>query len=194
MRKKNKRAVSIEPEIMTNEMVYEYGSKTEKKELSHRQKLESKQKKKNKKEKKRLKKEKKRNSNGKNPLAEKAEDKTFIAPKNNNINKKNLEEYFEKSKRKNQKLLMKGYKKSTKRKQEEPNAVRNGTAYVFRASKYYTVEELIVFLDEHYLELDIIAKEILDDADFHKWLNEKSESFEESIYHFKELIEIIEKK
>ena len=80
-------------------------------------------------------------------------------------------------------------KKSKKEKAKEVkfSSVRNQKVFVFRNKKYVKVEDFIKYLNNHYLEIDKISQEVLDDEKFYGWLSKKSGVFDESIKQFKEI-------
>ena len=113
--------------------------------------------------------------------------------------KKELSSYFEKSKKDNKKIKekpIKEKKKSRRQKNKETqfSNIKDQKVYIFRNKKYTKVEDFINYLNNHYLEIDVISQEVLDDERFYGWLSKKSGVFEDSINQFKEIKEKIEKK
>lgn len=113
--------------------------------------------------------------------------------------KEELNKYFEKSKKDNSKIKekTKKEKKTTKKKKDNETEFSNTMskkAYVFRNKKYTKVEDFITYLNGHYLEIDKISQEVLDDEVFYGWLSRKSGVFDDSIKQFKEIKDKIEKK
>lgn len=116
-----------------------------------------------------------------------------------NKSKKELSTFFEKSKKDNSdikesKAKEKRKSKRQKSKEDEFSKLKDHKVFVFRNKKYTNVEDFITFLDGHYLEIDKISQEVLDDENFHAWLSKKSGVFDDSIKLFKEIKEKIEKK
>ena len=119
--------------------------------------------------------------------------------KEDNKDKKKLSSYFEDSKKDNSKIKetpIKETRKSKRLKNKEADfyRVKNQKVFVFRNKKYFKVEDFIKYLNSHYLEIDKISQEVLDDENFYGWLSKKSGVFEDSIKQFKEIKEKIEKK
>ncbi len=113
--------------------------------------------------------------------------------------KKELGSYFDKSKKGNKKIKEKPIKQRKKSKKEKAkeakfSSIKNQKIFVFRNKKYAKVEDFIKYLNNHYLEIDKISQEVLDDENFYGWLSKKSGVFDESIKQFKEIKEKIEKK
>lgn len=116
-----------------------------------------------------------------------------------NTRKKDLISFFEDSKRDNSKIKedhIKSKKKSKRQiiKEIELSNIKNQKMYVFRNKKFIVVDDFIKYLDSHYLEIDKIAGEVLNDELFHGWIRKNSGIFEESITLFKEIKDKIEKK
>lgn len=113
--------------------------------------------------------------------------------------KKELSSYFKDSKKQNKKLRttpIKEKRKSKRIKKRETDKynVKSQKVYVFRKKKYSKIEDFITFLNGHYLEIDKISQEVLDDEKFYGWLSKKSGVFDDSIKQFKEIKDKIEKK
>ncbi|MBN2604807.1 MAG: hypothetical protein JXR62_03140 [Bacilli bacterium] len=206
--KKKITAANYEPEIMTKEMELEYKEANEKEELNYQRKFGKRKvanikpidEKSSRKEKmnKRLEESRIQDSE---VLTKKELEKAQRIKKRDKSSKKDLSSYFEKSKKKNKKLVKKEYKGSTSSNQinsatvpEEVEDIKVVHVYKFRDKKFFKVENFISYLEDHYLEIDKIAKEVLDDEDFYGWINHNSAVFPESLRYFKELKEIIEKK
>jgi hypothetical protein len=66
--------------------------------------------------------------------------------------------------------------------------------YKYKNIKFKEITDFIRYLDQHYLELDDIAKDVLNDPKFLGWLKQKSGFFDESIEEFKSLRSIIDQK
>lgn len=113
--------------------------------------------------------------------------------------KKELSSYFEESKKDNRKIKEKPVKikkksKKQRKKEEKFANIKDQKVFIFRNKKYTKVEDFIVYLNSHYLEIDKISQEVLDNESFYGWLSKKSGVFDESIKKFKEIKEKIEKK
>ena len=113
--------------------------------------------------------------------------------------KKELSSFFEKSKKDNSKIKEEPFKekRKSKRQQKKDNEffnVKNQKVFIFRNKKYTKVEDFIKYLNSHFLEIDKISQEVLDNEEFYGWLSKKSGVFDDSIKQFKEIKEKIEKK
>jgi len=121
--------------------------------------------------------------------------------------KKELSAYFEDSKNKNKKLKRsektalnksekenkgKKHKKSKKDKIQED--IKNQKAFRYDGKKYTKVEDFITYLNAHYLDIEEIAEEILEDENFFGWINNNSGVFAKSLKEFKEIKAKIENK
>ena len=88
--------------------------------------------------------------------------------------------------------------KTKKRLKEQPKQDRefldleDKQIFKYEKKKYIKVEDFIKYLNEHYKDIDKIAKIVLDDEDFYGWVSEKSGVFHESLQKFKEIKENIE--
>lgn len=117
--------------------------------------------------------------------------------------KKNLSVFFEENKTKNKKLKIKDAKKveddkdkphrKSKRQQLEED-VKNQKVFRYDGKKYSKVEDFITYLNQHYLDIETIAAEILDDENFFGWVNKNSGRFAASLKEFKEIQAKIENK
>lgn len=204
--KKKISVIDNEPEIMTKEMELEYNKTHAREELSYQRKFGKRKTAKLKiadEKKSRKERMKKRHSEiQKEEVVIKEEiTKPFREIKKEKASKKDLSSYFEKSKKQNRKLLKKEFKEIAKNDQkttmivpEELEDIQTVHVYKYRDKKFFKVEHFISYLEDHYLEMDRIAKEVLDDENFYGWLNNNSGMFPESLRYFKELKEIIEKK
>ncbi|MCK5761309.1 MAG: hypothetical protein KAH16_00270 [Candidatus Izimaplasma sp.] len=112
--------------------------------------------------------------------------------------KKDLGEYFEKDKKKNRKLIIKNKKVKEKSKKQlkraaEFAAIKDRKIFRYENKKYNKVEDFIKYLNAHYLDMDEIALDIMNDEKFYGWISKKSGVFEDSLKKFKEIKEKIEK-
>ncbi len=110
---------------------------------------------------------------------------------------KDLNEYFEESKSKKElKKDKKKQKKSKRQKKKDKDLqdIKDRKMFKFNGKKYTKVEDFIVYLNEHFLDIDEIAKEILEDENFYGWVSKNSGIFEDSLKEFKKIKEIIEKQ
>lgn len=112
--------------------------------------------------------------------------------------KKDIDIYFTESKKNNKKLKKDPIKnkKISKRKQKKDLSfldLRDQKVFRFRNKKYFKVEEFIKYLDDNFLEIDQIAKEVMNDENFYGWVSKKSGIFDDSIKRFKEIKDKIAK-
>lgn len=119
--------------------------------------------------------------------------------KERRLKKKDLHSYFAKNNKINGKLKVTNKKESKKTirlktKEEELSNIKKNKIYVYRDIKFIEVKDFISYLNDNYVEIDEISKEVLSDENFHAWLSKESEVFEESIKQFKEIKDKIEKK
>ena len=113
---------------------------------------------------------------------------------------RDLDEYFDDSRKKNAKEAKRKpkkekVKKESKRSIKQKKAfedVKNQRVYKFRKKKYTKVEDFIKFLNDNYLDIDNIAQEVLDDKTFYGFISKKSGVFETSIKEFKKIKEEID--
>jgi hypothetical protein len=130
--------------------------------------------------------------------------------------KKDLNAYFREQRAKQQKLQPKpkppvtktkdekeveeetSDKKSKKRKKSKKDLleeqIKDQKIYRYNNKKYTKVEDFITYLNAHYLDIEEIAREVLDDENFFGWVNKNSGMFQQSLKQFKEIKEKIEKK
>lgn len=113
---------------------------------------------------------------------------------------KDLKKYFDSDAKKVAKKLAKKPAKKTKAKRTSKRAfkqkqvyddIQNQRVYKFRGKKYSKVEDFIKFLNDNYLDIDQISKEVLDDKAFYGFIAKKSGVFDASIKRFKILKEEI---
>lgn len=83
--------------------------------------------------------------------------------------------------------------KRKKRKERDLQDVKDRKVFKYNNKKYTKVEDFIKYLNDNYLDIDKIAKEVLDDENFYGWLSKRSGVFEQSLKEFKEIKEKIEK-
>ncbi len=112
--------------------------------------------------------------------------------------KKELGEYFEEDKKKNKNLKVKKSKTKKKSKrqlkrEQEFVDINDRRIFRYKNKNYNKVEDFVKYLDNHYLDLDNIAQEIMNDENFFGWVSKKSDIFDESLKKFKEIKEKIEK-
>ena len=100
----------------------------------------------------------------------------------------------DKSVKKISKRKLKKQEQQRKNREKALKQAKNQKVFKYRKKKYKTVEDFIKFLNDHYLELDLIAEEILEDKLFLGWLKRKSGVFDQSLKDFKKVQSIIEKK
>lgn len=114
--------------------------------------------------------------------------------------KRELNEYFDDSRKVNAKQSKKKPKKQKVTKESRRalkqrkayDDIKNQRVFRFRKKKYYKVEEFIKFLNDNYLDIDKIAQEVLDDKAFYGFVSKKSGVFESSIKEFKKIKEEID--
>ena len=112
--------------------------------------------------------------------------------------KKDLNTFFEKDKKQTKKLKTKDKKpkkqsKRAKKKEKMLQDVKDRKLFKYGKKKYTKVEDFVRYLNEHYLDMDVIAKEVLDDEYFYGWVSKNSGIFEQSLKEFKQIKEKIEK-
>ena len=113
------------------------------------------------------------------------------------VEKKDLNKFFEEGKEKSKKLRKtekkeKKKSKRSKKKEHDLQDVKDRKIFRYRNKKYTKVEDFVKFLLDHYLDLDEIAAEVLDDENFYGWVSKRSGIFEQSLKEFKEMKEKIE--
>lgn len=111
--------------------------------------------------------------------------------------KKELSTYFEESKESNKKLSKKEQKANIKDKKSKKNKkskrdelaedIKNQKVFRYDGKKYSKVEEFITYLNEHYLDIDKISEEVLEDENFFGWVNKNSGVFAKSLKEFQEI-------
>ncbi|MBU1020775.1 MAG: hypothetical protein KJ847_06120 [Firmicutes bacterium] len=177
-RKEVKSMIDDEPEIMTKEMEPIYRKVSRKDELKNQ----------------------KKNNDMKKIEKRERKEKQTINPKRRKNAEKDLSSYFEKGKKKNAGLWIKESKhnkekdnKNSKVSEVDIEDVQNTHVYNFRDKKFFKVEVFVKYLEDNFLDIDKIAKEILDDETFYGWIRQNSDVFSESLQEFKEIKEIIEK-
>ncbi|MFK5882968.1 MAG: hypothetical protein QM489_01360 [Candidatus Izemoplasma sp.] len=114
---------------------------------------------------------------------------------------KELDKYFDDSRKENAKNAKKKPKKAKVKKESKRllkqrkafEDVKNQRVYKFRKKKYTKVDDFIKFLNDNYLDIDNIAKEVLDDKAFYGFISKKSGVFETSIKEFKKIKEEIDR-
>jgi hypothetical protein len=103
------------------------------------------------------------------------------------------EKVLEEIKKKPKKEKSKKKSKRSKKKERDLQDIQDRRIFKYKNKKYSKVSDFVNYLLDHYLEMDDIAKEVLDDENFYGWLSKNSAQFEESIKKFKEIKEKIEK-
>lgn len=115
--------------------------------------------------------------------------------------KVDLNEFFEASKE--QKKLKRREKKQYSRKELKrrkkrqsrsrvPDDIRDQKVFLFRKKRYKNVEDFIQYLNDHYLDIDDIAREVLADENFFGFVGKKSGVFPQSLQEFREIKKKIE--
>lgn len=122
----------------------------------------------------------------------------LIEDTNGDEPKKDLSLFFENDTKKAKKLKIKEKKpkkesRRSKKKEREFQDIKDRKLYKYNNKKYTKVEDFVKYLNDHYLDIDDIAKEVLDDEHFYGWINKNSGIFEQSLVKFKEIKEKIEK-
>lgn len=124
---------------------------------------------------------------------------------NSTEEKKELSTYFEADKSKSKKLKRKDRKskaeedsdKTSKRKSRKEKLqedIKNQKIFKYNNKKYTKVEDFITYLNEHYLDIEQISEEVLDDENFFGWINKNSGMFNQSLKQYKEIKAKIENK
>lgn len=118
--------------------------------------------------------------------------------------KKELSTFFEDSKEKNKKLKKeekktgpkekKGKSRRKNKKDQLQEDIKNQKVFRYNGKKYTKVEDFITYLNEHYLDIETIAEEVLEDENFFGWINKNSGVFAKSLKEFKEIQAKIENK
>ena len=114
--------------------------------------------------------------------------------------KKELSTFFEENKESSKKLKRsdkKALKKADKEKSSKKNRktkkdklqedIKNQKIFRYNGKKYTKVEDFIVYLNEHYLDIEEIAEEVLEDENFFGWINKNSGVFAKSLKEYKEI-------
>ncbi len=104
--------------------------------------------------------------------------------------KKDLAEYFEEGRKKNKKIKVKKEKIKKKSKRQLKKArefadIKDRRIFRYENKKYNKVEDFIMYLNNHYLDIEKIALEVLDDENFYGWISKRSGVFDESLKKFK---------
>jgi len=152
-----------------------------------------------------LAKENKKKKKRKKSKKEEVEDVEEVKVPQNKEEKKELSTYFEaskdnskKSKRKDKhhkKDIKKGKKtKKQSKKDKLEEDVKNQKLFRYEKKKYTKVEDFITFLNEHYLDIDKISGEVLDNENFFGWISKNSGVFNQSLKEYKEIKAKIENK
>ena len=109
--------------------------------------------------------------------------------------RKDLSSYFDANKKQTRKMKKKKLTKKEKKKlkkQKKRKTLKDQKIFRFRKKKYSKVEDFIIYLNQHFLEGDEIAREVLDNEDFFGWISKKSGIFDISLKKFTEIKEEIE--
>lgn len=115
--------------------------------------------------------------------------------------KVDLNHFFEASKE--QKKLKRREKKQYSRKELKrrkkrqsrsrvPEDIRDQKVFLFRKKRYKTVEDFIQYLNDHYLDIDDVARDVLADENFFGFVGKKSGVFPQSLQEFREIKKKIE--
>ena len=115
--------------------------------------------------------------------------------------KVDLNSFFEASKhqkklkRSDRKKYSKRELKRRKKRQNKhiPDEIKDQRVFKFRKKKYKDVQEFITYLNDHYLDIDDVAHDVLADENFFGWVGKKSGVFPQSLAQFKQIKETIEK-
>lgn len=116
--------------------------------------------------------------------------------------KKNLDSFFTTNQEEVKKLKKDKPKKELKdkkvskrkqRKEQDFQAIKDKKVFKYKNKKYSKVEDFIKFVDDHFLDIEQIAKDVLDDENFLGWISKKSPDFKESIKEYKKIKQEIEK-
>lgn len=113
---------------------------------------------------------------------------------------KKLKTYFDDSQKQNKKLNKKNPKKKKNKKpsrramkqKQVYDDIQNQRIFKFRGKKYTKVEDFINYLNDNYLDIEKISKEVLDDKAFYGFIAKKSGVFDTSIKEFKTIKEEID--
>lgn len=117
--------------------------------------------------------------------------------------KVDLNSFFEASnasnklKRRDRKKYSKKELKRRKRRSKQKRTsedLKDQNKYKFRKKKYAKVEDFINYLNDHYLDIDDVAKDVLADENFFGWISKRSGMFDQSLHEFQEIKAKIEKK
>jgi hypothetical protein len=115
--------------------------------------------------------------------------------------KVDLQSFFEapKEQRKWKRSEKKQYSKKERKRRKQRSTVRTVDAiedqrtFLFRKKKYKEVDEFIAYLNDHYLDIDDVAQDVLANEWFFGWLAKRSGVLPQSLNQFKELKRRIEK-
>lgn len=113
-----------------------------------------------------------------------------------------LNDFFEQDKKKSDKLKKKPEKepkekrksKRQLKKERDYEAIKDKKIFKYKGKKYTKVEDFIKYLNDHFLDLEKISEEVLEDENFLGWVSKRSGTFAESIKTFKQIKEEIENK
>ncbi|MDC0559095.1 hypothetical protein OAO42_01655 [Candidatus Izimaplasma bacterium] len=99
------------------------------------------------------------------------------------------EEFKRKLTRKEKKKVKKENKKQKRRSRRgrEEEAIKDQKIFKFRKKKYNKVEDFIAYLNDHYLDIDQVATEVLKDKNFFGWISKRSGVFDVSLREFQEI-------
>jgi len=102
-----------------------------------------------------------------------------------------------KLKRRDRKKYSKKELKRRKKRLKSPRTsedIKDQKVFKFRKKKYSNVEDFIKYLNDHYLDIDDVANDVLSDENFFGWISKKSGRFDQSLKEFQEINAKIEKK
>ncbi len=122
-------------------------------------------------------------------------------PKSEDVEKKKeLSTYFEENKEKTKKLKRvdkKALKKASKEDNEKQHRkskkekiqedIKNQKVFRYDGKRYTKVEDFVTYLNEHYLDIEKISEEVLEDENFFGWVNKNSGVFSKSLEEFKKI-------
>lgn len=116
--------------------------------------------------------------------------------KDSTIKKVELQSFFKKEIDKKKKRPSK--KELKKMKNQDQNKISDDIVNIkifrYKKKKYKKVEDFISYLDDHYLDIDEIARDVLKNEAFFGWVGNQSGIFPNSLEEFKKIKSLIEEK
>ncbi|PAT02703.1 hypothetical protein CI105_01715 [Candidatus Izimaplasma bacterium ZiA1] len=111
---------------------------------------------------------------------------------------KDLNTYFgsnneELKKGKKKKSKKEKVSKRKKRRKKDLEDITERRVYKFKDKKFSKVEDLIEYLNDHYLDIEELSKEMLDSEEFYGFIRKKSGVFDASLEEYKKIKKEIEK-